>query len=89
MENRLRVLLLILGLVTASDDIFLGEKHKPFFTTLPSGLQLFSWLFYSRGDPSTDPLMIYFPGGPGCSGAGVAVTENGPFRINDDLTLRL
>lgn len=55
---------------------------------MTNGDDMFYWLFKSRGEPSTDPLVMWLTGGPGCS-SGIAVFyENGPFELNDNLTLR-
>jgi hypothetical protein len=79
--------------------------------------ELFFWLFESQTNPSTDPLVVWLNGGPGCSsmiGMFCSITEggfyslylrllflswfvllvglfleNGPFKINEDMTLRL
>jgi carboxypeptidase C (cathepsin A) len=48
---------------------------------------MFYWLFKSRGSPDTDPLVIWLTGGPGCASEVALLYENGPYTINDDLTL--
>jgi len=48
---------------------------------------MFYWLFESRHNPSTAPLVIWLTGGPGCSSELALFTENGPYWILDDLTL--
>ena len=37
----------------------------------------------SYDSPSTDPVVIWFNGGPGCSSMLAFMQENGPFAIND------
>jgi len=40
---------------------------------------MFYWLVESQSSPSTDPLVLWLQGGPGCSGLIGLLTENGPF----------
>lgn len=42
----------------------------------------FYWMFESRQDPSSDPLLLWLTGGPGCSSELSLFLENGPFVIN-------
>jgi cathepsin A (carboxypeptidase C) len=49
---------------------------------------MFYWLFNSRRSPSTDPLVMWLTGGPGCSSEMAVFYENGPFTINDDMSLK-
>jgi len=43
----------------------------------------------SQGSPTKDPLAFWSNGGPGCSGLIGFMTEHGPFRPNEDLSLSL
>jgi cathepsin A (carboxypeptidase C)/serine carboxypeptidase-like clade 2 len=41
---------------------------------------MFYWFVESQSDPATDPVLLWTNGGPGCSGLGGFLTEQGPFR---------
>ena len=46
--------------------------------------QIHYMLVESQQDPTNDPLVIWFNGGPGCSSMLAFMQENGPYYINDD-----
>jgi len=47
---------------------------------------IFFWLFSSRSNPATDPLVLWLTGGPGCSSELAIFYEQGPYRLADDCT---
>ena len=50
---------------------------------------LFYWYFESRSDPKNDPFVLWMSGGPGCSGQLAMFGENGPYIVQEDLSLKL
>ena len=60
--------------------ITVGEKQDK---------NLFYWMFESRNDPVTDPVLLWMSGGPGCSSQLALFGENGPYIVEDDLSLTL
>jgi len=86
----MKAVFLYLALVVfTSADIFLGEDQTPgFIQVRDDGDDLFYWLMRSRGDKDNDPLVIWLTGGPGCASELAVMYENGPWKINDDLSLR-
>ena len=79
---------LLVAAWSLDEDIFLGEKNKAGLVPFENGDDMFYWIFYSRRDRDADPLTIWLSGGPGCSSELATFIENGPFYVNDDLTLR-
>eukprot|EP01132_Coremiostelium_polycephalum_P009094 gene9094-11145_t len=51
------------------------------------GSNMFYWFFESQNDPANDPVVLWLTGGPGCSSELAIFYENGPYTINEDLTL--
>lgn len=49
---------------------------------------LFYWIVESQNNPATDPFVVWLNGGPGASSMGGFFYENGPYQIQDDLTLK-
>ncbi|KAM8867152.1 lysosomal protective protein [Synchiropus picturatus] len=59
-------------------------KHYSGYLNLPTGKHLFYWFVESQKQPSSDPVVLWLNGGPGCSSLDGLLTEHGPFLIQDD-----
>lgn len=60
------------------------KQYSGYFQTSNAssdGRKLFFWLMESRKAPSTDPLVMWLTGGPGCSSMLALVAENGPCSV--------
>ncbi|KAL5006080.1 hypothetical protein ScPMuIL_017238 [Solemya velum] len=68
-----------------------GLKKQPFWHHYSGYLKasgtkkLHYWFVESANNPQTDPVVLWMNGGPGCSSLLGLLTENGPFRITDEV----
>jgi len=69
------------------DDVN-GIGFRMFSGYLPvsqtNGRYIFYWYVESQSDPSSDPVVFWTNGGPGCSGFLGFGQEHGPFHISQD-----
>ncbi|KAL3088562.1 hypothetical protein niasHT_023180 [Heterodera trifolii] len=62
----------------------LNFKHFSGFLQVSPTHFLHYWFVTSQKDPSKDPLVFWFNGGPGCSSLDGLVNEMGPYLVNPD-----
>ncbi|EEY59475.1 serine protease family S10, putative [Phytophthora infestans T30-4] len=67
----------------------LSFKHYAGHLQLKEEEKLFYWYTESQSDPENDPIVLWLNGGPGCSSLGGLFTENGPFVVRDDLSIKV
>jgi len=62
------------------------KQYSGYYTlstgTVGRSKNYFYWFFESRRTPSTDPVVMWMTGGPGCSSEVALFGENGPCSIN-------
>jgi len=51
--------------------------------------KLHYWFVQSQSNPATDPVVVWFNGGPGCSSMEGFMAEHGPLHMNDDDTISM
>ncbi|KAJ7758146.1 peptidase S10 serine carboxypeptidase [Mycena maculata] len=66
---------------TLCDD---SVKQYSGYLDIGEDKHLFFWFFESRSSPSSDPLVMWLNGGPGCSSISGLLFELGPCSINKD-----
>ncbi|CAH0522114.1 unnamed protein product [Peronospora belbahrii] len=71
------------------DSKTLSFKHYAGHIELEEKEKLFYWYTESQSNPKNDPIVLWLNGGPGCSSLGGLFTENGPFVVQDDLSIKL
>ncbi|CAJ0581455.1 unnamed protein product, partial [Mesorhabditis spiculigera] len=61
------------------------KQYSGYLTTGTNGRnRMYYWFVESQNQPSTDPLLLWLTGGPGCSGISALFGEWGPFTVNSD-----
>eukprot|EP00475_Leptophrys_vorax_P004183 TRINITY_DN124_c0_g1_i1.p1 TRINITY_DN124_c0_g1~~TRINITY_DN124_c0_g1_i1.p1 ORF type:complete len:512 (-),score=122.40 TRINITY_DN124_c0_g1_i1:69-1418(-) len=47
-----------------------------------NGREIFYWFIPAETNADTAPLVLWFTGGPGCSGLSALINENGPLKVD-------
>jgi len=58
------------------------KSYAGYFPVNDGEKKLFFWFAESQNNPSTDPVVLWLNGGPGCSSFDGFVYEHGPFYFN-------
>ncbi|CAH7682581.1 carboxypeptidase Y [Phakopsora pachyrhizi] len=61
-----------------------GARQFSGYLDIAGSKHLFFYLFESKNQPKSDPLVMWLNGGPGCSSQLGALMELGPCRIQED-----
>ncbi|CAI2369342.1 unnamed protein product [Moneuplotes crassus] len=88
MRSFIVMILLVAVVVSCAKDPFRGEDYEAGLLEVEPGDEMFYWLLRSRSRPNKDPLVVWLSGGPGCSSLVALFYENGPWTINEDLSLK-
>jgi carboxypeptidase C (cathepsin A) len=87
-------LLVAVAFAAPTEDLMGNLPDAPAFTTLTysgylpvTDTKSLHYVFAeSMSNPATDPVVIWFNGGPGCSSMLAFMQENGPLCIDDGET---
>jgi len=59
------------------------------YLDVTSTKKLHYWFVESQNDPSSDPVVVWLNGGPGCSSMEGFFAEHGPLALQDDDTIKM
>uniref|UniRef100_K3WZY1 Carboxypeptidase n=1 Tax=Globisporangium ultimum (strain ATCC 200006 / CBS 805.95 / DAOM BR144) TaxID=431595 RepID=K3WZY1_GLOUD len=71
------------------DNAGVNFKHYAGHLELQANEKLFYWYTESQDNLEDAPIVLWLNGGPGCSSMGGFFTENGPFVVNGDLSIKI
>jgi len=60
------------------------QQYGGYFNLTTGDKHYFYWFFESRAAASTDPVVLWLTGGPGCSSEVALFGENGPCKVSVD-----
>lgn len=72
-----------------TDDIKIPFNQFSGYLKVSETKNMHYWFVESTNSVENDPIAFWTNGGPGCSGLLGFLTEQGPFRVNEDLTLKM
>eukprot|EP01119_Soliformovum_irregulare_P011490 TRINITY_DN2884_c1_g1_i1.p1 TRINITY_DN2884_c1_g1~~TRINITY_DN2884_c1_g1_i1.p1 ORF type:complete len:457 (-),score=98.49 TRINITY_DN2884_c1_g1_i1:7-1377(-) len=64
-------------------------QYSGYMTLSGTKKHMHYWFTESTSKPSSDPLILWLTGGPGCSSLLAMFTENGPFNLDKDGSLSM
>jgi len=65
----------------------LSSKHYSGYLDVNPGAHYHYYFATSQGNPTTDPVILWLNGGPGCSSMAGLFIENGPYSVDANLNL--
>jgi len=78
-----------LGVLPGYDDAkAINFDHYAGRIELHNKQKMFYWLVEAEANAATAPLVLWLNGGPGCSSISGMFTENGPFIVQSDLSVK-